>query len=127
MRVRLNAATITSLAASLTTTRSCSACDDGSLVPGPPSSRDMVIWTEKGGFTWSKPHMCCNSRTCQSAAFSAATAHDMLHFFGLKSLAPIAANVVLTAALARSWYLFNYFLIWLLLAPSLTNYFCNYC
>ncbi|KAJ1628145.1 hypothetical protein T492DRAFT_908698 [Pavlovales sp. CCMP2436] len=97
MRVRLDATNYSSLAASLTATRSCSACDDGALVLGMPSAQDMFVWTEKGGFTWSKPYICCDSQTCLEYSAGVATASDVEHFLGFKSLAPIAANVVLAS------------------------------
>ncbi|KAJ1625266.1 hypothetical protein T492DRAFT_239309 [Pavlovales sp. CCMP2436] len=105
MRVRSNVvSSVTSwLTPKLTAMRSCSACEDGVLVPYNPSSQDMIVWTEKGGFRCSKPLVRCNSQICSSEASSAATAHDILHFFSFKSLSPIAANVVLTSALVRSW------------------------
>ncbi|KAJ1618540.1 hypothetical protein T492DRAFT_1091847 [Pavlovales sp. CCMP2436] len=104
MRVRSNvvSSVISWLTSKLTAMRSCSACEDGVLVLYNPSSQDTIVWTEKGGFRCSKPLVRCNTQTCSSEASSAATAHDILHFFSFKYLSPIAANVVLTSALVRS-------------------------
>ncbi|KAJ1636366.1 hypothetical protein T492DRAFT_394653 [Pavlovales sp. CCMP2436] len=46
--------------------------------------------------------MCCDSQTCPEYSAGVATASDVEHFLGFKSLVPIAANVVLAPALLRT-------------------------